>query len=78
MFSLDGAVDVKDAAGIRRLLAAYREEYPEDEHLVQDGYALIADCLEHPSPAARAAAQRYYDTELASNIRRYVRRHCLE
>ncbi len=76
--ALNGAVDVRDAAGIRRLLAEYREEFPEDEHTVQAGYAVIADCLDQPSAAVRARAQRYYDEELASNIRRYVRRHCLE
>lgn len=78
MASLNGAVDVRDADGIRRLVATYRDEYPEDEHLLQDGYAIIADCIEHPGAASRARAQRYYDEALASNIRRYVRRHCLE
>jgi hypothetical protein len=75
---LNGAMDVKDAAGLRKLLRQYRDEYPEDAHVLQDGYELIANCLEHPSPEARAAAQRYYDTQLDSGLRRYVRRHCLE
>jgi len=69
---------VRDAAGIRRLLAQYREEFPEDAHLVQDGYEVIANCLDQPSPNNQAAARRYYDEQLGSNIRRYVRRHCLE
>jgi len=77
-FALDGAVDVEDAPGIRRLLARYRDEFPEDSLVLQQGYAIIADCLEHPSSATRAAAQRFYDTELASALRRHVRRHCLE
>ena len=75
---LNGAMDVKDAAGLRRLLQQYRDEYPEDAHVLQDGYELIASCLEHPGPQARAAAQRYYDTELDSGLRRYIRRNCLE
>jgi hypothetical protein len=75
---LNGAMDVKDVAGMRRLLRQYREEYPEDSHLLQDGYAIIAECLERPGPALRARAQRYYDDVLASTLRRYVRRHCLE
>ncbi len=76
--SLNGAMDVKDAKGLRALLEAYREEYPEDAHVLQDGYAIIADCLENPGPKTRAVAQRYYDEELASGLRRYIRRHCLE
>jgi len=77
-FSLDGAVDVEDVPGIRRLLAIYRREFPEDSLVLQQGYELIADCLEQPGERTRAAAQRFYDTELASALRRHVRRHCLE
>jgi hypothetical protein len=75
---LNGAMDVKDAAGLRALLTQYREEYPEDAHVLQQGYALIADCFERPGPETRAAAQRYYDEQLDSGLRRYIRRHCLE
>ena len=75
---LNGAMDALDAAGLRRVLAQYRDEYPEDSHVLQDGYALIASCLEQLTPEARAAAQRYYDEELDSGLRRYIRRHCLE
>jgi hypothetical protein len=76
--NLNGAMDVKDAAGLRRLLERYRDEYPEDAHVLQDGYELIADCLERPGPETRAVAQRYYDEQLDSGLRRYIRRHCLE
>jgi hypothetical protein len=76
--NLNGAMDVKDAAGLRKLLARYRDEYPEDAHVLQDGYELIADCLERPGPETRAVAQRYYDEQLDSGLRRYIRRHCLE
>jgi hypothetical protein len=75
---LNGAMDVKDARGMRQLLEQYREEYPEDEHEMQRGYELIADCFEKPGPETRAAAQRYYDEALASGLRRYIRRYCLE
>ncbi|HET9954724.1 MAG TPA: hypothetical protein VFQ61_09470, partial [Polyangiaceae bacterium] len=75
--SLAGALDVRDTARIRRLVAEYRERYPEDDHQIQAGYEIIANCLDHPGPDTKAAAQRYYDEELGSNIRRYVRRHCL-
>jgi hypothetical protein len=76
--ALNGAMDVQDVAGLRRQLQQYREEYPEDAHVLQDGYELIAKCLERPGPETRAMAQRYYDEELASGLRRYIRRHCLE
>lgn len=75
---LNGAMDVKDVPGLRRLLEQYREEYPEDAHFLQEGYAIIADCLERPADeAARAAGERYWNTRRASILRRYVRRHCL-
>ena len=46
--SLNGAMDVKDAAGLRRLLEKYRRDYPEDEWELQGGYTVVADCLDHP------------------------------
>jgi hypothetical protein len=76
---LDGAMDVKDAAALRKLLRTYRAEYPEDPQQMQGGYELIANCLDHPGDAAtRAAAQKYFDEERASTLRRFVLRHCLE
>jgi hypothetical protein len=76
--SMNGALDVRDGPGLRRLLGAYRAEYPEDTHALQQGYTIIADCLEHPGAAAEAAARRYYATAKASTLRRYVRRLCWE
>jgi hypothetical protein len=78
LHALNGALDAKDAAGMRRLLERYREDYPEDANELQEGYALIADCLEQPDPATVERAQAYYASETASTLRRYVRRHCLE
>jgi hypothetical protein len=75
---LNGAMDAKDTAGLRRLLKQYRDEYPEDAHVLQDGYELVANCLDQPSRATRAVAQRYYDEQLDSGLRRYIRRYCLE
>ena len=77
-FALDGAVDNEDVAGIRTLLASYRQEFPEDSLVLQQGYELIANCLQRPGEVTRAAAQRFYDTEIASSLRRHIRRHCLE
>ena len=78
LYQLNEAMDGKEVPRLRGLLAQYREEYPEDPHDMQKGYALIADCLEHPSDETRAAAQRYYDEEIASTLRRFVMRHCLD
>jgi hypothetical protein len=75
---LDGAMDVEDAAGLRRLLDQYKREYPEDPNLLQEGYQVILDCLEHLDSVSRAAAQRYYDVERGSTLRAFVARHCLE
>jgi hypothetical protein len=78
LYQLNEAMDGKEVTRLRALLAQYREEYPEDPHEMQSGYALIADCLERPSDETRAAAQRYYDEEIASTLRRFVMRHCLD
>ena len=75
--ALDGAMDVKDGAGMRRLLQQYRNEFPEDTNELQQGYRIIADCLEYPGPNSTAAGQRYYDRERGSTLRRFVARHCL-
>jgi hypothetical protein len=76
--ALDGAMDTRDVAGMRRLLEQYRREYPEDDNQLQDGYALIADCLEHPGAPARAAAEHWLDAHNGSSLKRFVIQHCLE
>lgn len=76
--ALNSAMDQKDVAELRIQLKQYRDEYPEDAHVLADGYEIIADCLEHPGAETRAVAQRYYDEQLDSGLRRYIRRHCLE
>jgi hypothetical protein len=75
---LDGAMDVEDAAGMRRLLDKYKSEYPDDPNQLQEGYQVILDCLERLDSVSRAAAQRYYDVERGSTLRAFVARHCLE
>jgi hypothetical protein len=76
--ALNGAMDVKDAPGIRRLLEQYRREYPEDEWELQGGYAAIADCLEHPGDAVRATAKAWIEAHNGSPLKRFVNRHCFE
>jgi hypothetical protein len=78
LYQLNEAMDGKEAPRLRALLKQYRDEYPEDPQDMQKGYTLIADCLEHPSEDTRAAAQRFYDEEIASTLRRFVMRHCLQ
>ncbi len=75
---LNAAMDNQRVPELRRLLQQYREEYPEDVHVLQDGYELIAGCQDRLTPEKRAMAQRYYDEELDSGLRRYIRRYCLE
>jgi hypothetical protein len=76
--ALEGAMEVKDVAGMRRLLAQYRREYPEDDQELQDGYGIIADCMEHPGAGPRAAAERWLDAHNGSTAKRYVLRYCIE
>ncbi|HKO93916.1 MAG TPA: hypothetical protein VJU61_22335 [Polyangiaceae bacterium] len=76
--ALNGALDQGDFLALRRMNAQYRKEYPEDEHALQEGYDVIADCLEERTPQAVQAARRFWQTHRASMLRRQVRRHCLE
>jgi hypothetical protein len=76
--ALNLGVDLEDPSRIRKALAAYRAEYPEDAHRLQEGYAIIADCLEQLDDATRERAQRFWSTQIRSQTRRYVRRYCLE
>ena len=76
--ALNLAVDLEDALRIRELVAQYRAEYPEDDNRLQDGYEIIADCLDRSDEATHARARRFWETEIRSQTRRYVRRYCLE
>lgn len=75
---IEGAMEVKDAKGMRRLLEQYRREYPEDDQELQDGYGVIADCIEHPGAGPRAAAERWLDAHNGSTAKRFVLRYCIE
>jgi|GEM_PF-1586817 len=74
--ALNDAMDAKDVDALRRFLTRYRLEYPEDAQQLQQGYALIANCLDG-RPGSHEAAQRYFAEETASSLRRFVWRHCL-
>jgi len=76
--ALNAAMDLGNVEELRRLNRQYREQYPEDSHLMQAGYDLIADCMERRTAANKVAAERFYDTQIASTLRRYVRIYCLE
>jgi hypothetical protein len=76
--TLNGAMDQGNFAALRRLNAQYRRDYPEDAHVLHDGYDLVADCLERRSSRTHAAARRFWQEQRASSLRRYVRRYCLE
>jgi hypothetical protein len=76
--AMNAAMDLGNVEELRRLNREYRQQYPEDSHLMQAGYDLIADCMERRTAATRVAAERFYDTQIASSLRRYVRIHCLQ
>jgi hypothetical protein len=75
--AMDGAMDVNDGAGLQSLLVRYREEYPDDPNLLQEGYQAIANCLLHPGAGSSALGRQYVDRERGSILRRFVERHCL-
>ena len=76
--AMNGAMDVKDGPGLRRILDEYCREFPDDPNRLQEGYRIIADCLEHPGADSVAAGRRYDEQERGSILRRFVQRHCLE
>ena len=78
LYQLNEAMDGREVVRLRALLAVYREEYPEDPNEMQEGYELIADCIGNPSDEVHARAQRYFKEEIASTLRRFVLRHCLD
>jgi hypothetical protein len=77
-FALDDATDAKDVAAMKELLTQYRREFPDDQWQLQDGYAVIIDCLEHPGPGSRNAADRWLDQNNGSTVKRSVLRNCIE
>ncbi len=73
--ALNDAMDSKDAKTLRRFLTRYRLEYPEDAQQLQPGFELIGGIVSEARPGYREAAQRYFDEETASSLRRFVLRH---
>jgi len=77
-FALDDATDARDVAAMRKLLEQYSRDFPEDQWQLQGGYAMVLECLEHPGPASRAAAERWLDQNNGSTVKRSVLRNCIE
>jgi hypothetical protein len=76
--ALNDAMDLNDGARLRQILNQYREEFPDDPNQLQEGYQIIANCLEHPGPDSTNVGHRYYDEERGSILRLFVARHCWE
>ncbi len=75
---LNDALDLRDAAQLRSLVAEYARHVPGDPNALAAGYERIADCLERPGRDTRELAREYYTRERASTLRRYVRRVCFD
>jgi hypothetical protein len=75
---LNDAMDLRDGPKLRELALRFQEEGFVDTDKHGEGYLLVADCLERPGEASRAAAQAFWDRERGSTLRRHVKRHCLE
>jgi hypothetical protein len=76
--ALDDATDAQDVAAMKSLLAQYRRDFPEDRWQLQDGYAVIIGCLEHPGVESRAAAERWLEVNNGSTVKRSVLRNCIQ
>ena len=75
---LNDAMDLKDGPRLRELAKRFNQEGFVDTDKHGEGYLIVADCLEQPGEASRAAAQAFWDRERGSNLRRHIKRHCLE
>ncbi len=74
--SLNRAMDLGRYQELRWLNARYNDEFPEDEHQLQQAYNLIADCQEELSDERQARAREFWKQHRSSQLRRFVRRHC--
>lgn len=74
--TMNQAMDLGRYEELRTLNAQYREDYPEDEHVLQAAYDLIADCQEGLSAERQARAREFWKQHRSSQLRRFVRRHC--
>lgn len=74
--AMNAAMDLGRFAELRELNAQYREEYPEDENVLQEAYDIIADCQEDLSDERQARAREFWTKHRSSQLRRFVRRHC--
>lgn len=76
--AMAGAMHVGDYLGLRALVEEYRMDYPEDSYRLQEGYSIIADCLEKLTEERQETAREYWKTKRGSLVRRFIRRHCLD
>jgi hypothetical protein len=74
--ALNQAMDLGRHQALRELNAQYREDYPEDEHGLQQAYDLIADCQQELTDERQTRAREFWKKHRSSQLRRFVRRHC--
>lgn len=74
--TMNRAMDLGRYQELRKLNARYEDEFPEDEHQLQQAYNLIADCQEELSDERQAHAREFWKKYRSSQLRRFVRRHC--
>ena len=74
--AMNQAMDLGRFHTLRELNSQYREDYPEDEHGLQQAYDLIADCQQELTDERQAHAREFWTKHRSSQLRRFVRRHC--
>jgi hypothetical protein len=72
------ALEQRDFESARALIEEHRAAYGGRNDDLDEGMALLADCMEHPDDEIRGRAQRFYDEKTYSSARRRIRRWCLE
>jgi hypothetical protein len=72
------ALDQRDFARARTLVATHRREFPGARVDMNEGIELLAECLERPTDAVVGRAEKFYSEHTVSTLRRRLRRECLE
>jgi hypothetical protein len=75
---IKGALAAQNFDRARSLLAQHDQQFDAAEAWqdLREGYQLISDCKQYPSPEARARGERFVSVQRGSTLRRAVRRAC--
>jgi hypothetical protein len=72
------ALERRDFPRARELVAEHRRDYPGQWNDMNEGLAILTECMERPTPEVVQRAQTFHREHTASLLRKRIRRFCLE